>query len=193
MWLLVGYGTLQFLVMGALMTHQITFLLDIGISRPMAAMAGGIFGAVMGAAQLGIGFLGLRFKMHTLAVASIVIGIAGYVIILFTPSLAAANLYGGVILYNIFLGTGFGIQSIAMGNLIPDYFGRSEFPKMMGYTMPITTFISAFGAPVAGYIRDTTNSYIPAFQLSLAVMVLALFCIIFAKPPVHPSLKTGNA
>jgi MFS family permease len=105
------------------------------------------------------------------------------------PSLAPGNLYRGVILYNIILGIGFGIQAIAIGNLIPDYFGRTEFPKMMGYTMPFTTFISAFGSPVAGYIRDNTGTYIPAFQISLGLMILAFFCITLSKPPVHPSLK----
>jgi len=87
---------------------------------------------------------------------------------------------------------GFGIQAIAMGNLIPDYFGRTEFPKMMGFTMPFTTFLSAFSAPIAGYIRDTTGSYIPAFQLSIALLVLGLIFVIFARPPLHPSLKTGS-
>jgi len=189
MWLLVAYGTLQFLVMGALMTHQIAFLLDIGISRAQAALAAGIFGAVMGASQLGVGFLALKFKMHSLAVASVVIGIAGYIVLLFAPSLDLIYLFRGVILYNVFMGAGFGIQSIAMGNLIPDYFGRTEFPKMMGYTMPFTTVFSSFGSPAAGYIRDNVGSYMPAFQISLGLMILSFFCIVLAKPPVHPSLK----
>jgi cyanate permease len=79
-----------------------------------------------------------------------------------------------------------------MGNLIPDYFGRTEFPKMMGYTMPFTTILSAFGFPVAGYIREATGSYIPAFQLCIALLVVGLIFVIFARPPVHPSLKTSS-
>ena len=87
---------------------------------------------------------------------------------------------------------GFGIQAVAMGNLIPDYFGRTGFPKMMGFTMHFTTFLSAFSAPAAGYIRDTTGSYIPAFQLSIALLALGLIFVIFARPPLHPSLKTAS-
>jgi len=185
MWLLIGYGTLQFMVMGSLLTHQIAFLFDIGIPGTLAAMAAGIFGAVMGVSQLGVGFLGLRVNMHRLAILSVIIGIAGYGTLLSAESLAA------VILYNILLGCGFGIQSIAMGNLIPDYFGRTEFPRMMGYSMPFTTILASFGAPVAGYIRDATGSYIPAFQASLVLMAASFFCILFARPPVHPSLKRG--
>jgi MFS family permease len=183
MWLLIGYVVVQFTVMQIMLTHQITFLMDIGFSGTSAALVGGIFGFMMGTSQLGVGFLGLKFKMHSLAVVSILFSIAGITVILFAHSM------GIVILCNVLMGIGFGIQTIALGNLIPDYFGRTEFPKMMGYTMPFTTFLSAIGTPVAGYIRDATGSYIPAFQFTIALLVLGFIFILFAKPPVHPSLK----
>lgn len=183
LWLLVAYGTLQFFVSGGLMTHQITFLFDIGIAPNTAAIAAGLLGAVMSISQLGIGFLGLRFRMHSLAVISMLIAILGFVVLIFTRSLPL------VFTYSAILGIAFGIQSIAMGNLFPDYFGRSEFPKIMGFTSPITLIVSGFGAPITGFIRDATGSYIPAFQLSLGILIVAFFCILFAKPPMHPSLK----
>jgi MFS family permease len=186
MWLLIGFSVVQFSVLQVLMTHQVAFLFDIGIPSVKAAFAAGIFGPVMSISQLGVGFLGLKFRMHSLAVVSILIGIAGFIIMLFAQSMGIA------ILYNIVLGMGFGIQAIAMGNLLPDYFGRTEFPKIMGYTMPFTTFLSAFSAPAAGYIRDTTGSYIPAFQISIALLAVGLFLVIFARPPVHPSLNTRS-
>ena len=185
MWLLIGFGVVQFAVMQVIIIHNVAFLFDIGIPSVQAAFAAGILGPVMSASQLGVGFLGLKFKMHSLAVVSIIAGIVGFTIMLFAQSMSIA------ILYNIVLGLGFGIQAIALGNLIPDYFGRTEFPKMMGYAMPFTTFLSAFSAPAAGYIRDTTGSYIPAFQLSIALMVVGLLFVIFARPPVHPSLKAS--
>ncbi len=94
-----------------------------------------------------------------------------------------------MIVYAVVFGISMGIQFIAIGNLYPDYFGVSEFPKIMGYTMPFNTFISALGAPVAGYIRDKTGSYVPAFRVLLVLLAVSFFCIIFAKPLVHPSLK----
>ena len=187
MWLIIGFTIVQFNVMMMIMTHQFTFLLDIGISSTKAALATGIFGGIMGFSTLGVGFLGLKFKMHSLAVISILFCIVGFIILLFTRS------YSVVILYNAFMAMGFGIQSIAMGNLIPDYFGRSEFPKMMGYTMPVTTFLSSIGNPAAGYIREATGSYTLAFQLALSLLVLGFIFIFFAKPPMHPSLKMSPA
>ncbi len=186
LWLLTAYGTLQFLVMGGIMTHQIAYMFDIGFSPTTASLAAGVLSAVMGISQLGIGFLGLRFNMHSLAVASIVFALTGFAILLFAHSLPL------IVAYSILYGTGLGIQSIAMGNLFPDYFGRSEFPKIMGYTMPFTTFISSVGAPVTGFIRDMTGSYVPAFRVLFALLVVSFFCIVFAKPPLHPSLRESH-
>lgn len=186
MWLLIGFSVVQFAVIQVIITHQVAFLFDIGIPSVQAALAAGILGPAMSISQLGVGFLGLKFKMHSLAVVSILIGIVGFAIMLFAKSMSI------VILYNIVIGIAFGIQAIAMGNLLPDYFGRSEFPKIMGFTMPFTTFLAAFSSPAAGYIRDSTGSYIPAFQLSLMLMVVGLILVIFARPPVHPSLKASS-
>ena len=187
LWLLVCYGALQFFVMMGIMAHQITFLFDLGISPMKAGMVGGIFSALMGIGQLGIGFLGLKFRMHSLAVISMVMGLIGFGILLFANSLAL------VIAYAVFYGMSQGIQSVAMGNLFPDYFGRTEFPKIMGYTMPITTFVSGLGAPITGYIRDISGSYQPAFKLLFALLAVSFFCIIFANPPRHPSLKVEES
>ena len=184
MWLLVGFSVVQWAVIQVLITHQLPFLLDIGISNVKAAFAAGILGPVMSTFQLIVGFLALKFKMRSLAIVSILIAIIGFTIMLFAQSLGIA------IFYNIVLGIGFGVQAIAMGNLIPDYFGRTEFPKMMGFTMPFTTILSAFSSPIAGHIREATGSYILAFQLSIALLLLGLIFLIFARPPVHPSLKT---
>jgi MFS family permease len=184
MWMLIGYVVVQFNAMQMMLSHQISFLIDIGFSATSAAFVGGFLGFMNGASQLGVGFLGLKVRMHSLAVASIIFSLLGLILILFTRSISI------VILCNILMGIGFGIQTIALGNLIPDYFGRTEFPKMMGYTMPFTTFLAAIGSPLAGYIREAKGSYIPAFQYAIAVLALGLVFIIFAKPPIHPSLKT---
>jgi MFS family permease len=187
MWLLVGYGTMTFLAMNGLLPVQIDFLKDIGLSDYKASAVVGVFSAIMAISQLGIGFLGLRFKMHSLAVISTTFAIIGFAILMFSNSVLLA------LAYCIFLGMGFGIQSIAMGNLFPDYFGRTEFPKIMGYTMPFTIIIAGFGGPIAGFIRESAGSYRPAFQLFLFFLIIGFFLIVFAKPPVHPSLKKKHS
>jgi MFS family permease len=187
LWLLVAYTALTFLVLGGLMVHQVAFLFDLGISRMKAATALGVMSAVMGISQLGIGFLGLRFKMHSLAVVSIILSIVGFASLLFAHSLPQ------VLVFCVLFGMGCGIQSVAASNLMPDYYGRTEFPKIMGFTSPITTFIMSAGAPFTGYIRDVSGSYIPAFRILLVLLVVSFFCIVLAKRPLHPSLKQSPA
>lgn len=187
LWLLVAYGALRFFVMMGVGAHIIAFQFDIGISPTTAGMIGGVFSAVMGISQLGIGFLGLRFKMHTLVVIAAIFGVAGLSFLLIADSVPL------MLAYSVIYGISAGIGSVAVGNLFPDYFGRTEFPKIMGYTMPFNTFISGLGAPFTGYIRDLAGSYVPAFKIFFVMLVLAFFCILFAKPPLHPSLKGRSA
>jgi MFS family permease len=183
MWLLVSLGTIQFFCMNGLLPHQIQFLLDIKIPDNTAARASGLMSAIMAISTIATGFLGLRFKMRSLAITSIAVGIIGYAALLWAQSLSM------VIVYCVILGIAFGIQAIAMGNLYPDYFGRSEFPKIMGYAMPVTIIASSVGGMITGFIRQQTGHYHFAFQLFLVLSFVALLCMIFAKPPVHPSLK----
>jgi MFS family permease len=187
LWLLVAYGTLQFFTLNVMMTQHLNFLYAIEIPKNIASWAVGFFNAIMAVSQLGIGLLGLRFKMHYLAIIAMAIGVAGFGCLLFAAAFTEFPIL--IFIYCALLGIGFGIQSIAMGNLFPDYFGRTEFPKIMGYTMPINILISSFGGTTAGIILDKTGSYTLAFQICLGIMVAGLICIVFAKPPMHPSLK----
>lgn len=183
LWLLMIYGALQFLVLLGAGAHIMAFQRDIGVPKIRAGFIQGLFSAVMGISQLGIGFLGLRFKMHSMAVFSMLLGMIGFAFLTFAHSIPM------MIAYAVIWGVAGGIQSIAMGNLFPDYFGRSEFPKIMGYTMPFNTLLSSLGAPMAGFIRDRTGSYVLSFELFLVLLGISFFCILFAKPPIHPSLK----
>jgi MFS family permease len=121
--------------------------------------------------------------MHKLVVIAAFFGMAGIALLLFAHSVPL------MIAYSIIYGISGGIASVAVGNLYPDYYGRTEFAKIMGYTMPFNTFISGLAAPFTGYIRDLTGSYEPAFKVFFVMIVLAFVCILFAKPPLHPSLK----
>jgi MFS family permease len=183
LWFIVGYTTFQMLGLQALMTHQVAYLFDIGITPTMAALAGAIMSLAMTICQVGIGFLGLKFNIRSLAIASVLVVMAGYILLIVARSVQL------VFVYSIMMGAGFGIQMLVMGTLIPNYFGMKEFPKIMGYAMPIGIFLGATGAPGAGFIREMTGSYIPAFQITLAISVIAFICIVLAKPPVHPSIK----
>jgi MFS family permease len=93
----------------------------------------------------------------------------------------------------IFLGLGFGFAMVATMNIFPDYFGAKYYPKIMGTVRLFWTFVGAVGAPLAGHIRDVSGTYLPAFQGAVAVTALGLICLVFAKAPVHPSIKEPSS
>jgi MFS family permease len=95
--------------------------------------------------------------------------------------------------YMVVLGLGFGAAMAATMNIFPNYFGISNYPKIMGTARLFWAFVGGAGAPLAGYIRETTGSYLPAFRVALVIVAAGLICLIFAKAPVHPSLKEKSA
>jgi len=193
LWLLIAYFCMNMLAMQALMTHQIAFLLDIGIDATLAAGALSLMSAVMTLSQLGVGFISRRFGMHSIAVCAESFKIAGLmiliIVILLVKAMPHVYVLAGVGLYMIVLGLGFGAVMTATMNIFPNYFGISNYPKIMGFVRLFWAFIGGAGAPIAGYIREMTGSYLPAFCGVLAVTTLGLICLIFARAPVHPSLK----
>ena len=183
LWLLVAYFCLNMVAMGAIMTHQIAYLLDIGIPAAMAGIALGVMSGFMAFSQLSLGFVGRRFSMHAFAIFGETLKLVGLVILILTNSLPF------VFLYMIFLGLGFGFGMVAIMNIFPDYFGAKYYPKIMGTVRLFWTFVGAVGAPLAGHIRDVSGTYLPAFQGAVVVTALGLICLVFATAPVHPSLK----
>jgi MFS family permease len=187
LWLLIAYFSLNMLAMGALMTHQVAYLLDMGIIATLAGFALSVMSATMTLSQFSVGIIGKRFSMHAIAVGGEVLKIMGLGILIFTNSLPF------VFVYMVVLGLGFGAAMAAMMNIFPNYFGISNYPKIMGTARLFWAFVGGAGAPLAGYIRETTGSYLPAFRVALVIVAAGLICLIFAKAPVHPSLKEESA
>lgn len=186
LWLLIAYFCMNMLAMQALMTHQVAYLFDIGIGATLAAAALSVMSGVMAFGQLSVGYLGSKFGVQSIAVGGELFKIAGMVLVLIARTPAS------VFLYMVVLGLGFGLAMAATMNMFPNYYGATHYPKIMGLIRLFWTFAGGLGAPIAGFIRESTGSYIPAFQMAIAIIVVGLCCLIFARPPVHPSLrKTG--
>jgi MFS family permease len=187
LWLLIAYFSMNMLAMGALMTHQVAYLFDIGISAFLAGVAGSVMTAVMAFAQFATGYLGMRFTMLSIAVSGEISKLIGVAILVSTQD------YSVILAAMVFLGMGFGAAFVATMNIFPNYFGLSSYPKIMGNARVFWTFIGGAGAPLAGLVRERTDSYLPAFYAAIVILAVGLMCLAFAKPPLHPSLKNAES
>ncbi len=182
LWMLLIFYTLQYYTMNWFVGHQVQYMFDIGVSSGMSGIVIGIMSTAMTIAQISAGLLAVRIDMKYIALCSIAILICGLLIAPFVSS------FSGALLYSTLLGIGFGINVLVLVNMVPNYFGVTEYPKIMGFVTPFYNILGSLGSPLAGYIHDTTGSYVNAFQISAVVMAIGFTCIVFAKPPVHPSL-----
>jgi cyanate permease len=99
-----------------------------------------------------------------------------------------------ILLYNVLIGLGLGGTYVAIMNLIPLYFGKTHYPRIVGFALPFSTILGSLGSPVTGWIRDSTGSYKSAWELAIIILAIGLVSLILARPPVHPSRReTGLA
>jgi MFS family permease len=187
LWLLTIFGTAHMFGLQGFMQHQVAYLMDIGMSSGMAGAAYSTFVGVSVIGRLAIGFLGLKYHMRYLSIIGMVVLIAGMTLVLWTKTLSM------VFVYCIIVGIGTGATIVAVMNLFPLYFGRTHYPRIMGYTMPFLTIIGGLGSPLTGWIFDVTGSYALAWRIADIVLVLGLIFLILARPPIHPTLRKDPA
>ncbi|MEJ2110315.1 MAG: MFS transporter, partial [Acidobacteriota bacterium] len=185
-WLLVVYYSMNMLAMNAVMVPQMPHLNDIGVNNIVGAFALSIMVGVMSFSQFGTGFIGMKFSMHSIAICAEIIKAIGLIILVTTRSLPF------VFVYMVCLGLGFGAFIVAMMNILPNYFGAKYYPKIMGNARLFFAIIGSAGAPIAGHIKDITDSFIPAFQGAVVIIIVGIIFLALAKPPVHPSLRKSH-
>ncbi len=183
LWFLIAFATTHMFGLQGFMQHQVAYLMDIHISESAAATAYSVFVLVSVVGRLGLGFLGLKYRMHLLTIISMFILLLGMALIFWSETLPM------IFMYNAIVGIGMGASVVAVMNLVPLYFGKTYYPKIMGYILPFSTIIGGLGNPLAGRIRDVTGSYTLAWQVSIIILIISLIFLVLARPPVHPSLK----
>jgi OFA family oxalate/formate antiporter-like MFS transporter len=187
-WYLTILATAYMFGLQGFLLHQVNFLhLDFKISSDLAATAYGLFVGVSTVGRLGMGFLGLRYPIRPLGILAMLLLIIGMTIILWAKTLPA------IFLYNFIMGLGMGGTYVAIMNLMPLYFGKTHYPKIIGFAMPFFTILGSLGSPLTGKIHDKTGSYMLAWKMAILALAIGLVSLILARPPVHPSLRKERA
>jgi len=184
MWLLLTFNVLNWFAVGGIMGHGYSFLNDLGIPRTEAGLFMGLISFVMVLGQMFIGFAGLKYDIRKLIIIGCSASIISYILMVFADASRVI-----VYTYAVFAGIGAGINALAMMNLIPNYFGVTNFPRISSITTPIGTLIGSTGAPICGQIRDVAGNYFLFWKIAAILMTIGLICLLFVRPPKHPSLK----
>ncbi|MDE2640557.1 MAG: MFS transporter [Chloroflexota bacterium] len=175
------------LIVSAVMVHLIVYVSeDLGYSLGFAGALVSLMTACMMVGQVGGGFVGDRVNKRLLVVGCMIGHVAGLLL------LANATALWMLLVFAIAHGLSWGTRGPQMAAIRADYFGRTSFGTIMGFSSMIVMFGMMLGPIIAGAMADATGSYTAGFTL-LAVMAAAgsLFFVL-ARPPRRP-LPIGAA
>ncbi len=186
-WLLITAHAVHGLVFSAITVHLIPYLTDIGIDPLKAAgmMAIMVFSSLP--TRFIAGFICDRLSRNTMrfvVAGGYFLQALGYAIFLLSP-MSMFIIYGWLILYGIGTGTGF-IFNVMVGR----YYGRKAYGSIQGSKM---AFMAGPGmaAPIyAGWVYDTTGSYITSFITFGVALAVSAVIMALAAPPRPPARIT---
>lgn len=183
-WLIALFTTGTPLVQGSTNLHLVANLIDRGLPDVQAVSVLAIFGAVSALVIMPLGMLfdhvhvrlGAMFMAAVLVVAMLLISVA--------DSFAEAVVFAGL------FGLATGMRSVVETLLVANYFGRESMGTIKGFMGPFR-IVSPIGPVFAGFVRDTTGSYGPAFIVFAGMAVLMLAAMFFARQPRRPEPERG--
>lgn len=169
------------LVVGASMAHLAIFLEDetrLG-SLHIAFVIGALPG-MMGVGQLIGGYFGDIYDKRVLVTIAMLGHGVGLIVLALAESVAM------IWLFVLFHGLAGGVRGPLQQALRADYFGATDFGKIMGFSSLIIMMGMMIGPITAGLIADQTGS----FRLAFAILGVAAgsggFWFWFARPPTPP-------
>jgi len=183
-WIIIAAYIPLGLVQGAVNIHLIPLLTDIGYDAVVAASMMAIMVAASIPSRLVGGYLADRVKIGQLRFlmgGALLIQAVGF--LLFRLNQSVPMTYAFLVLYGIGLGADISLTPLVRAR----YFGRKAFGSIHGFSMMIMTPIGIAAPIYAGWVYDTTGSYMTAFTLFTVLLAVAAILFPFAIPPKPPT------
>jgi MFS family permease len=91
----------------------------------------------------------------------------------------------------VVFGSSVGIGMIVHSYIFAAYFGRRFLGAIRGIVMPINLLSAGVGAPLVGYLHDSTQDYIRAWWVLLVIYGLCAVIMLTVLPPRRPPADQG--
>lgn len=189
-WLIAAAFALTVMGITATLLHQITFLIDRGLTPGSASWVLGATAGVGILGKLGFGTLLDRFGQRHVIMGCFALQAVGVACLLAPTTPVTLVLF--VLLYGFAMGGNATLQATVIG----ECFGRLYYGSIAGRMSPFIVVVQALGAPLTGAARDLLGSYTPALLVILLGNVVAVLCIAgldpHARPPGAAALETAT-
>ncbi len=183
MWKLLLAFALAGVAQGGTSVHRIPYWIENGFDAQIVSFS--FAGDAGGAATMALfaGWTADRVPIRVIAVGSFT-GLA----VAMALALIGRNeffLFSSGILFGLSVGAGMIVHSY----IFAEYFGRTFLGSIRGIVLPVMLISAGIGAPMVGYIRDSTGSYVSSWWMILALNLLAALIISSATKPVPLAVR----
>jgi MFS family permease len=176
-WLLTLFTLLAYPVQAGVSLHQAPFLLERGLSSPVAASVVSYFSLMSGVASFGFGVLPKWLTARWRLVLTGVLLCCGAS--LYPAVHGAASGY----LAATFFGFGVGGLLVMLPIAWADYFGRGNYGSIRGVALTGQVLAQAAGPLLSGVLRDATGGYETSLACFAVLSGLSALAAILATPP----------
>jgi MFS family permease len=168
---------LLFFCQSGLLLHQISFLTDHGFTAAEGALAIGVTTLTSTFGRAGLGLIADRISKKHLAAGCMMLQAGAILLMTLVPSAWA--------IYPAMLAIGVTIAAFGLLQplLMAEFFGIGNLGTLLGSAAIFISGITGFGAVFAGYLREATGTYDPAFLSFAALELIAAIVIFQARRP----------
>ena len=184
--LILAFG-LQSLGTGSVALHRIPSFMDRGLDPVLISYATALDAGAAGVAGFTVGVLTRRLPAHLLgALGCVVLAAAAALTI---AAADHATMFAAMILFGLGIGSSILMQSYIWAA----YFGRAHLGAIRGAVLPLTLVLGGVGAPLAGYVRDATGSYLPAWTAAILLLLVSAFVLALTPHPLARAVAAPRA
>jgi MFS family permease len=173
-WLLFTARVLASLGNQIIVTHQVAHAVDVGYPKVFAASIFGLMGVVSIAGRLGFGYLSDVMRREVVYTWVQLVSAVGTVALMATTDSSWPIL---LYIYAVFYGLGQGSRALVLSAISIDVFKGKNFGAIFGYFTLSVGIGGAIGAWLGGYLFDVTHSYMVAFSISLACLLVSIIVV----------------
>ena len=178
----ISFGhSLALAVVFSVLAHVIIYLTgERGFSLQSASLIVTLMTSASIVGQLTGGFLGDRLNKRFMAVGAMFGHALGLLLLTYGPGLVS------VLSFALVHGLAWGVRGPIMQAIRADYFGRTNFGQIMGYSSVIVTLGMVGGPLFAGLLADIFGSYRWGFTALATLAGLGSIFFVFSTPPREP-------
>ncbi|HEX2243046.1 MAG TPA: MFS transporter, partial [Gammaproteobacteria bacterium] len=173
-WLLFTARVLASMGNQVIVTHQVAHAVDVGYPKIFAASIFGIMGVVSILGRIGFGYLSDVMRREVVYTWVQVVSAVGTLALMATTDNSLPIL---LYIYAVFYGLGQGSRALVLSAISIDVFKGKNFGAIFGYFTLSVGVGGAIGAWLGGYLFDVTHSYMIAFSISFACLIISIIVV----------------